>query len=101
MTSLNFIMASTADARLIHLPGMAKKHEVFTAEQLTQDMMNLDNLVSTLEDQQDINLDGGEVHPLSLFVFSKRMEPLSLLYKRENARMLLSRPLLVQTRTQE
>jgi hypothetical protein len=26
------IMAATADAWLIHLPGMARRHEVFTAE---------------------------------------------------------------------
>jgi hypothetical protein len=38
MTKL--IMASTVDARLIHLPGMTRKHEVFTAEQLIQDIRN-------------------------------------------------------------
>jgi hypothetical protein len=29
---IKLIMASTADAWLIHLPGMSRKHEVFTAE---------------------------------------------------------------------
>ena len=28
------VMASTADAWLIHLPGLTRRHEIFTAEQL-------------------------------------------------------------------
>jgi hypothetical protein len=47
MTKL--IMASTADAWLIHLPGMIRKHEVFTAEQLIQDMENLDDLTYSMD----------------------------------------------------
>jgi hypothetical protein len=46
MTKL--IMASTADVWLIHLPGMIRKHEVFTAEQLIQDMENLDDLTYSM-----------------------------------------------------
>ena len=62
MTKL--IMASTADAWLIHLPGMTRKHEVFTAEQLIQDMENLDDLTDSMEDHQGISEDGCEPHPL-------------------------------------
>jgi hypothetical protein len=68
MTKL--IIASTADAWLIHLPGMTRKHEVFTAEQLTQDMENLDDLTYSMEDHQDISQDGSEPHPLSFCLFS-------------------------------
>ena len=31
------VMASTADAWLVNIPGMARRHEIFTAEQLEQD----------------------------------------------------------------
>jgi hypothetical protein len=113
MTKL--IMASTADAWLIHLPGMARKHEVFTAEQLTliDIRKNLDDLVYTMEDRQDVNQVGGKDDSLSLCLFtvptldvkaSKHLNSLPLLYrklaKRANARVMLSRPLLVQTRAQ-
>jgi hypothetical protein len=67
MTKL--VMASTADAWLIHLPGMIRKHEVFTAEQLIQDMENLDDLTYSMEDHQDISQDGSEPHPLSFVCF--------------------------------
>jgi hypothetical protein len=66
MTKL--IMASTADAWLIHLPGMTRKHEVFTAERLIQDMENLNDLTYSMEDHQDISQDGSEPHPISLFL---------------------------------
>jgi hypothetical protein len=109
MTKL--IMASTADAWLIHLPGMIRKHEVFTAEQLIiQDMENLDDLTYSMEDHPDISEDGCEPHPLSLCLFSvpklgsmtaKCLDFPSLLYrklkKKANARELHCRPLLVQT----
>jgi hypothetical protein len=111
MTKL--IMASTADAWLIHLPGMIRKHEIFTAEQLIQDIENLDDLTYSMEDHQDTSQDGCEPHPLSFCLFSvpkldstaaKRLDFPSLLYrklkKKANARELHSRPLLVQTRAQ-
>jgi hypothetical protein len=98
MTKL--IMASTADGWLIHLPGMIRKHEVFTTEQLIQDV-------------EDINEDGCEPHSLSFCLFSvpklgsttaKCLDFPSLLYrklkKKANARELHCRPLLVQTRAQ-
>jgi hypothetical protein len=111
MTKL--IMASTADAWLIHLPGMIRKHEVFTTEQLIQDMENLDDLTRSMEDHPDISEDGCEPHPLSFCLFSvsklgsttaKRLNFPSLLYrklkKKANARELHCRPLLVKTRAQ-
>jgi hypothetical protein len=112
MTKL--IMASTADAWLIHLPGMIRKHEAFTAEQLIQDMESLDDLTYSMEDHnQDISQDGCEPHPLSFCLFSvpklcstsaKRLDFPSLLYrklkKKAKSRELHSRPLLVQTRAQ-
>jgi hypothetical protein len=42
------IMAATADAWLIHLPGTAKRHEVFTSELLRMDRSNLEDLVATV-----------------------------------------------------
>ncbi len=113
-TSRGKQMASTADAWLIYLPGMTRKHEVFTAEQLIQDMENLDDLVYSTEDHQDVSQDGSEPHPLSLLCLfsgttidsraSKRLDFPPLLYsrlaKKANARVLHSRPLLVQTRAQ-
>ncbi len=62
-------MASRADAWLIHLPGMARRHEVFTAEQLIQDLSNLDDLVSTVQDSRDDGFSGQEKNPLSLSLF--------------------------------
>ena len=47
------VMASTADAWLIHLPGYARRHEIFTAEQLDQDSANLDDLVTSSQDPED------------------------------------------------
>ncbi len=47
------VMASTADAWLIHLPGYERRHEIFTAEQLDQDTANMDDLVSSLQDPED------------------------------------------------
>ncbi len=107
------IMASTADAWLIHLPGMTRRHEVFTAEQLILDMENLNDLTYSMEDHQDISQDGCEPHPLFFCLFSvpkldstaaKRLDFPFLLYRKlknkANARELHSRPLLVQTRAQ-
>ncbi len=61
-------MASRADAWLIHLPGMARRHEVFTAGQLIQDLSNLDDLVSTVQDSRDDSFSGRERNSLSLSV---------------------------------
>ena len=61
-------MASRADAWLIHLPGMTRRHEVFTAEQLIQDLSNLDDLVSTVQDSRDDSFSGREKNSLSLSV---------------------------------
>ena len=47
------VMASTADALLVHLPGLTRRHEIFTAEQLAQDSANLDDLVTSLQDPED------------------------------------------------
>ena len=47
------VMASTADAWLVHLPGFARRHEIFTVEQLMQDSANLDDLVTSLQDPED------------------------------------------------
>jgi hypothetical protein len=47
------VMASTTDAWLVYLPGFARRHEVFPAEQLEQDSANLDDLVTSLQDPED------------------------------------------------
>jgi hypothetical protein len=47
------IMAATADAWLIHLPGTAKRHEVFTAELLAMDRANLEDLVAAMQDSAE------------------------------------------------
>ncbi len=47
------IMASTADAWLIHLPGTVKRHEVFTAELLAMDRFNLEDLVANMQDSDE------------------------------------------------
>jgi hypothetical protein len=64
MTKL--VMTSTVDAWLIYLPGMIRRHEVFTTEQLLQHMSNLYDLVSSMQDPQDNGPGGGETHTLSL-----------------------------------
>ena len=107
-------MASTADAWLIHLPGFARRHEIFTAEQLEQDSANLDDLVTSLQDPEDDcpaeNKDHFSSHCLFTGIEGLSMdgEPrisLSLLYRelekvastKESSRI----PLLVQTRAQK
>ncbi len=47
------VMSSTADAWLVHLPGFARRHEIFTVERLEQDSANLDDLVTSLQDPED------------------------------------------------
>ncbi len=58
-------MASTADVWLDHLPGMGRRHEVFAAEKLVQNMPNLDDLVSTVQDPQDDSFSRREKNSLS------------------------------------
>ena len=58
-------MASTADAWLDHIPGMGRRHEVFAAEKLVQDMPILDELVSTVQDPQDDSFSRREKNSLS------------------------------------
>jgi hypothetical protein len=47
------IMAATADAWLIHLPGMARRHEVYIAELLAMDRSNVENLVAIMQDSAE------------------------------------------------
>jgi hypothetical protein len=47
------IMAATADVWLIHLPGTAKRHEVFTAELLGMDRSNPKELVAVMQDSAE------------------------------------------------
>ncbi len=108
------VMASTVDAWLIHLPGFARRHEIFTAEQLGQDSANLNNLVTSLQDPEDDCPEGNKDHSLSHCLFtgfeglSRDGEPrisLSLLYreleKLTSIRESIGIPLLVQTRAQK
>ncbi len=83
------VMASTADAWLIHVLGLKRRHEVFTAEQLAQDSSNLEDLVVSLQDPEDDCPTGCEDHSLSycLFCSSKDM---SLDSKPRNSLSLLS-----------
>jgi hypothetical protein len=48
------IMAATADAWLIPLPGTVRRHnEVFTAELLAMDRSNVEDLVATMQDSTE------------------------------------------------
>jgi hypothetical protein len=47
------IMAATADAWLIHLPGTVRRHEVFTAELLAMDRSNVEDLVAVMQDSDE------------------------------------------------
>ncbi len=47
------IMAATADAWLIHIPGMARRHEVFTAELLAMDRFNVEDLGTIMQDSTE------------------------------------------------
>jgi hypothetical protein len=49
------IMSATADAWLIHIPGMARRHEVFTAELLAMDRSNVEDLVAIMQDSTEDN----------------------------------------------
>ena len=108
------VMASTADAWLVHLSGLARRHEIFTAEQLVQDSSNLKDLVTSLQDPEDDCPAGCEDHSLSLCLFTgikgmsldnKPANSLSLVYreleKLASAKELMRAPVLVQTRAQK
>ncbi len=64
------VMASTTNAWLVHLPGFARRHEIFTAEQLVQDSANLDDLVTSLQDPEDDCPAGNKDHFLSDCLFT-------------------------------
>jgi hypothetical protein len=66
------IMAATADAWLIYLPGTAKRHEVFTAELLKMDRSNLEELVAVMQDPAEDEGAGSTTLSLSLSVFAKQ-----------------------------
>ncbi len=51
MTEL--VMASTADAWLINLPGMERRHEIYSMEQQMQDVTNVEELVASITDAQE------------------------------------------------
>ena len=65
------VMASSADAWLVHIPGMVRRHEIFTAEQLEQDSLNLEDLIASLQDADDDCPAGHKDHSLSLTVCSQ------------------------------
>ncbi len=121
------IMAATTDAWLSHIPGMARRHEVFTAEQLSMDRANVEDLVATMQDSTDDNdasrrtffssscflNSAAQELPLddlrnSLSWQERMNEPrnssLLLLYMKEAKvanKNELDRPVLVQTRAQQ
>ena len=108
------VMASTADAWLVHIPGMARRHEIFTAEQLDQDSSNMEDLITSLQDPDDDCPAGYKEHSLSSCFFadnkdtSATMKPensLSLIYreleKLASAKELDRAQVLVQTRAQK
>jgi hypothetical protein len=51
MTKL--VMASTADAWLINLPGMPRRHEIYSMEQQMQDEDNVRELVASITDAHE------------------------------------------------
>jgi hypothetical protein len=107
------IMASTADAWLVHLPGSTRRHEIFTVEQLAQDSANLDDLATSLQDPED-DCPAGCVDPFlseGLFTgitgMSLDSKPgifLSFVYreleKLASAKDSIRIPVLIQTRAQ-
>jgi hypothetical protein len=108
------VMASTADAWLVHLPGFTRRLEIFTAEQLTQDSANLDDFVTSLQDPGDDCPAGNKDHFLSDCLFtgiesiSRDGKPgifLSLVYreleKLASTKESIRAPVLVQTRAQK
>ncbi len=51
MTKL--VMAATADAWLINLPGMDRRHEIYSMEQQMQDEANVKDLVNSITDAHE------------------------------------------------
>ena len=51
MTKL--VMASTVDAWLINLPGMDRRHEIYSMEQQIQDETNVKELVASITDAHE------------------------------------------------
>jgi hypothetical protein len=70
MTKL--VMASTADAWLINLPGMDRRHEIYSMEQQMQDEANVKELVASITDAHEH--DDMESLSLSFSVFSKELQ---------------------------
>jgi hypothetical protein len=70
MTKL--VMASTADAWLINLPGMARRHEIYSMEQQMQDEANMRELVASITDAHEH--DDMESLSLSFSSFSKERQ---------------------------
>jgi hypothetical protein len=110
MTKL--VMASTADAWLINLPGMPRRHEVYSMEQQMQDEDNVRELVASITDAHEH--DDTESLSFSVSSLSKerrgRADPdfsLSLvstylaLSGRAQALEESRRPVLVQTRASQ
>ncbi len=108
------VMASTADAWLVHIPGMIRRHEIFTAEQLEQDTSNLEDLVTSLQDLDEDCSAGHMDHSLSFCLFAdskdtsvnaKPENSLSLIYreleKLASVKELARAQVLVQTRGQK
>jgi hypothetical protein len=83
------VMASTADAWLVHLPGLARRHEILRAEQLALDSLNSEYLVTSLQDPEDDCPAGCEDHSLSYCLFSG-IKDMSLDSKPGNSLSLLS-----------
>ena len=123
----NIIMAATDDAWLIHLPGMARIHEVFTAELLEMDRSNVEDLIAMMQDSTEDNEASsrtlsssscflnstGQEFPMdglrnSLFwqetISEPRNSSLFLFYSQEAKaanKKELDRPVWVQTRAQQ
>jgi hypothetical protein len=90
-----------------------RRHDVFTMEQLEQDSLNLEDLVTSLQGPEDECPAGCEDHSLSYCLFSrskvlntgsKPRNSLSVAYRKleklASAKELIRIPVLVQTRAQ-
>ena len=108
------VMASSADAWLVHIPGMVRRHEIFTAEQLEQDTSNMKDLITSLQDADDDCPAGHKDHSLSYCLFTDSKDASvgtepgyspSLIYreleKLASAKELARAQVLVQTRAQK
>ncbi len=108
------VMASTADAWLIHIPRSIRRHEILTAEQLAMDSLNLENRVISLQDPEDDCSAASQDHSPSFGLFAgikdvslvdKPGNSLSLVYrelkKLANKMETMEVPVFVQTRAQK